>query len=133
VLEKSLARSVAVAAIVATLSLGCRSGGAQARNRHALAESESAGPSLGLEPNLDPRTANRRTVSLEPTTMATGVQHTCPVTGATLTSKGEPVPVTVRGETVLVCCPRCVKKVQQAPDKYLARVRAEIAGRPAPR
>jgi hypothetical protein len=47
------------------------------------------------------------------------------VTGEELGSMGNPIPVTVKGETVLVCCQGCVKKVQRNPDKYLAKVHAE--------
>lgn len=45
---------------------------------------------------------------------------TCPVTGATLGSMGEPIDVEVKGRIVKVCCPGCVETVKADPDKYLA-------------
>lgn len=47
------------------------------------------------------------------------VPRTCPVTGAALGSMGEPVPVTVSGKTVHVCCAGCVGKLKQNPGRYL--------------
>ena len=59
---------------------------------------------------------------------AYGGQKTCPVTGAELGSMGPPVPVSVSGQTVYVCCRGCAAKVKRDPDKYLAKVEAERAG-----
>ena len=46
-------------------------------------------------------------------------QGMCPVTGAELGSMGEPVPVTVRGKVVYVCCAGCVNKLLADPERYL--------------
>ena len=54
-----------------------------------------------------------------------GGQRTCPVTGEELGSMGKPVPVTVKGQTVYVCCRGCAAKAQADPDKTLAAVTAE--------
>mgnify|MGYP002780604414 CR=1 FL=1 len=54
-----------------------------------------------------------------------GGQRTCPVTGEELGSMGQPIPVTVKGETVYVCCRGCAGKAQADPDKTLAAVAAE--------
>lgn len=56
-----------------------------------------------------------------------GGQSTCPVTGEPLDPSGGAVPVTVRGQTVYVCCQSCAKKVRNNPDTYLARAIAERA------
>lgn len=56
-----------------------------------------------------------------------GGQKTCPVTGEELGSMGEPVPVTLKGKTVYVCCRGCAGKAQADPDKTLAAVQAERA------
>jgi hypothetical protein len=56
-----------------------------------------------------------------------GGQKTCPVTGEELGSMGEPVPVTLKGKTVYVCCRGCAGKAQAEPDKTLAAVAAERA------
>jgi len=57
-----------------------------------------------------------------------GGQKLCPVTDDELGSMGAPIPVTVRGQTIWVCCRGCVAKVQRDPDKYLRKVEAERAG-----
>lgn len=51
-------------------------------------------------------------------------QTTCPVTGQKLGSMGPPVPVSVKGETIYVCCKGCVDAVRADPDKYLEIVRS---------
>lgn len=56
-----------------------------------------------------------------------GGQKTCPVTGEELGSMGKPVPVTLKGETVYVCCRGCAAKAQANPDKTLAAVAADRA------
>lgn len=56
-----------------------------------------------------------------------GGQKTCPVTGEELGSMGPAIPVTVKGETICVCCRGCVSKVQREPDKYLPKALAERA------
>jgi hypothetical protein len=56
-----------------------------------------------------------------------GGQKTCPVMGEELGSMGPPIPVTVQGQTVYVCCRGCAGKVQRDPDQYLAKVMAERA------
>jgi hypothetical protein len=58
-----------------------------------------------------------------------GGQKTCPVTGEDLSSMGSPIPVTVKGQMIYVCCKSCVAKVQRDPDKYLRKVKAERASR----
>lgn len=55
-------------------------------------------------------------------------QTTCPVTGEKLGSMGQPVPVSVKGETIYVCCQSCVDAVRAEPDKYLTIVRSQRAG-----
>lgn len=52
-------------------------------------------------------------------------QKTCPVTGEPLGSMGAAIPVTVKGQTIYVCCRGCVAKVQRDPDGYLRKVMAE--------
>lgn len=68
--------------------------------------------------------------TLPPTPAARhGGQTRCPVMGDLLGEMGDPIPVAVKGQTVYVCCKGCVAKVQRDPDKYLAVVAAERAGR----
>ncbi len=55
-----------------------------------------------------------------------GGQKTCPVMeGEALGSMGPAIPVTVKGETIYVCCQGCAKRVKADPDRYLAKVMAE--------
>ena len=65
-----------------------------------------------------------------PTTAAPpyGGQKKCPVTGDDLGSMGKPLAVTLKGETVYVCCRGCIAKAQADPDKTLAAVAADRAG-----
>ena len=58
-----------------------------------------------------------------------GGQKKCPVTGEELGSMGAPRPAVVKGQTVYVCCRGCVAKAQADPDKTLAAVAADRAGR----
>lgn len=51
----------------------------------------------------------------------------CPVTGEPLGSMGDPIPVTVQGRTIQVCCQGCVAAVQKNPEKYLKAVDDELA------
>ena len=58
------------------------------------------------------------------------VQRICPVTGEELGSMGRPIPVTVSGRTIQVCCRACVAAVQRNPEKYMQRVAEEIGAVP---
>lgn len=57
-----------------------------------------------------------------------GGQRTCPVTGEALGSMGPPVPVSIKGQTVYVCCQGCVETIQKDPDAYLAKAAQERSG-----
>lgn len=56
-----------------------------------------------------------------------GGQRTCPVMDEQLGAHGSPIPVTVRGQTIFVCCQGCVRRVQADPDRFLAKVAQERA------
>ena len=56
-----------------------------------------------------------------------GGQKTCPMTGEELGSMGKPLTVTLKGQTVYVCCRGCVAKAQADADKTLAAVAADRA------
>ena len=64
----------------------------------------------------------------QPAAASYGGQKTCPVTGEALGSMGPPVPVTVKGQTIYVCCEGCVEKVQRDPDQYLGKAMRERSG-----
>lgn len=61
-----------------------------------------------------------------PSTPRVSVQRLCPVTGEELGSMGPPIPVTVSGRTIQVCCEACVAAVKRNPAKYFAKVAEEM-------
>jgi YHS domain-containing protein len=69
----------------------------------------SVGEELGKLPPLDRASAEK--------------QKTCPVTGALLGSMGVPYKVTVKGQTVFLCCAGCEEKLNKDPDQYLAKLK----------
>jgi YHS domain-containing protein len=54
-------------------------------------------------------------------------QKFCPVTGEQLGAMGKPFKVTVKGQTVFLCCPGCEEKIKKDPDKYLAKLKEQGA------
>lgn len=88
-------------------------------------------PATGIGPGGPATSPSWATRQAPPTDDA--LQGTCPVTGAELGSMGEPVPVTVRGKVVYVCCAGCVNKLLANPDRYLrADSSHDAAGYAAP-
>jgi hypothetical protein len=49
-------------------------------------------------------------------------QKTCPTSGEPLGSMGVPRKLTLKGETVFVCCASCVKGAEADPDSTLKKV-----------
>ncbi len=96
--------------LLVALAAGCSSpcGGRTCRK-------EPPGPPAAAPPSAPPRRPPY------------GGQKTCPVTGEELGSMGRPVPVTLKGQTVYVCCRGCAAKAQADPDKTLAAVAADRA------
>ena len=50
-------------------------------------------------------------------------QKFCPITGLQLGSMGVPVKITLKGQTVFLCCPGCVEEAKKDPDKTLKKVK----------
>ena len=50
-------------------------------------------------------------------------QKVCPVTGEELGSMGKPYKVTIKGQTVFLCCSGCEDDLKKDPDKYLAKLK----------
>lgn len=50
-------------------------------------------------------------------------QKVCPVSGEALGSMGKPVKVTVKDQTVFLCCSGCEEAIAKDPDKYLAKLK----------
>ena len=121
-----LALAVSAASAGCSSSRGCRTG-CSADTHGRSAGVPAAAPALpsGVASAPQPGGAG----VLPPTAVKYGGQRTCPVMGDVLGEMGEPIPVSVKGQTVFVCCKGCVAKVQRDPDKYLAIANAERAGR----
>jgi YHS domain-containing protein len=52
-------------------------------------------------------------------------QRVCPVSGSALGEMGKPYKVTVKGQTVFLCCSGCEKQLLENPDKYLKKIQAD--------
>lgn len=78
-------------------------------------------PNAGTVPSVRPAAPKPTAAPNIPSTASKkwGGQQTCPVTGEDLGSMGPPIPVSIRGRTVWVCCKSCVAALQKNPDKYL--------------
>lgn len=88
---------------------GCRSGSCRKASADPVRRSESS---------------QARTVDRMP---SRNTQQNCPVTGEKLGSMGPPIPVSLNGTTIQVCCEGCVTAVRNDPEKYLKIVDDERA------
>jgi YHS domain-containing protein len=79
----------------------------------------------GLEYGFAPGAAQVAGPRTAPKTAPYGGQRTCPVLGEKLGAHGSPIPVSVSGQTIYVCCRGCVNKVKANPTPYLSKVAAE--------
>ncbi|MCA9036843.1 MAG: hypothetical protein KDA91_17030 [Planctomycetaceae bacterium] len=68
---------------------------------------------------------SRGTSNLGQPNLQTSVQRVCAVTGEELGSMGPPIPVTISGRTIQVCCEACVAAVKRNPAKYFAQVESD--------
>jgi hypothetical protein len=95
------------------LLTGCGSpeGGAATANSSAEAGSAAADVAKGL-------------AELSPVDRDAAVkQSVCPVSGERLGSMGKPMKVTVKGQTVFLCCPGCEEDLRKEPDKFLDKLK----------
>ena len=95
------------------LLTGCGSpeGGPVTANSPAEAGSGTADVAKGL-------------AELSPEDRAAAIkQGVCPVSGERLGSMGKPMKVTVKGQTVFLCCPGCEEDLRKEPDKFLQKVK----------
>ena len=62
-------------------------------------------------------------------------QRVCPITGAALGSMGVPVKITLRGQTVFLCCQGCVGKAKRNAEETLKKVAESVraSGEPSPK
>lgn len=121
---------LSAAVLVVVVFAGCKSRG---HGCHSTSDPVVGSASRPLPPMLPSPSATTPTVTpalpnaVPKSTTKYGGQKTCPVMGDELGSMGEAIPVTVKGETIFVCCRGCVRRVQADPEKYVAIVRAERA------
>jgi Cu(I)/Ag(I) efflux system membrane fusion protein len=85
----------------------------------------ATGPSAKVKANLDKLDPEDRKLAQ--------AQGLCPVTGEPLGSMGKPIKLTVKGQTVFVCCKGCTDDALADPDKTLAKVREFRSQKPQPR
>jgi YHS domain-containing protein len=52
----------------------------------------------------------------------------CIVSGETLGEMGSPIPYTYKGRSLEFCCKNCIKKFENKPDYYMARLDSALAG-----
>jgi hypothetical protein len=50
-------------------------------------------------------------------------QKYCPVSDELLGAMAKPVKITVKGQTVFLCCSGCEESIKKDPDKYLAKLK----------
>jgi YHS domain-containing protein len=56
-------------------------------------------------------------------------QKVCPVSGERLGAMDKPVKITVKGQTVFLCCAGCEETIRKNPDKYLAKLKKQSGGK----
>jgi Cu(I)/Ag(I) efflux system membrane fusion protein len=95
------------------------SGGPQASRPKPEPRVAVAAPSDDDLKNLDELSEADRKLAL--------AQRVCPVTGAPLGSMGVPVKMTLRGQTVFLCCQGCVGKAKRSPDEMLKKLKDAAA------
>lgn len=103
-------KTTAFATMTICLALlsGCQGGGSssapQATPKPAEADSKVKA-ALAKLPDSDRKVAEE--------------QKTCPITGEALGSMGVPIKLTLKGQTVFLCCSGCQDKAEADPDKTL--------------
>ncbi len=50
-------------------------------------------------------------------------QRLCPISGEGLGTRGLPLKLNIKGETVFICCPECREKAEGNPDETLKKVK----------
>ena len=113
-------RMIVVAALIAAMSVGCAASRGRGCRSGGCRDSSAAG-------SVPPRRHEVVQTHAADESPRGKVQHTCPVTGEKLGSMGPPIPVTVEGKTIQVCCDGCVAAVEKNPEKYLKVVEDELA------
>ena len=51
-------------------------------------------------------------------------QQTCPITGQPLGSMGVPVKLSLKGQSVFICCPGCEDRLKQNPEQYMESLKS---------
>jgi len=83
--------------------------------------SEGASQKRGLSPLSAEDLKNIEQLSEADRALALA-QRICPVTGVALGSMGVPVKITLRGQTIFLCCKGCISKAKRSPDEMLKRL-----------
>jgi hypothetical protein len=88
--------------------VGCGSGSSNSTSKSADLEQADIAANLAKLPEVDKSLAE--------------AQKTCPITGEPLGSMGVPPKLTLKGETVFICCLACKGEAETDPDKTLHAV-----------
>jgi membrane fusion protein, copper/silver efflux system len=103
-------------------SFGASGGPAQNAAQKAMPANETATTMQMPPSNADEITPkakeNLAKLSPEDQKLASQQKH-CPITGLLLGSMGVPVKITLKGQTIFLCCPGCVEEAKKDPDKTL--------------
>jgi YHS domain-containing protein len=114
---------VCTAAVLAMVA-GCSSQGG-ADKPAAPAEQQKA---VDSAPGGDAASIAKAMAELSPEERAAAEkQRVCPVSGEPLGSMGKPYKITVKGQTVFLCCSGCEEEIRKEPDKYLAKLKSPEA------
>jgi YHS domain-containing protein len=115
--------ALVTAILLVAFSVGCKSGGQSATLYPSAASQNVPVPPTDLIQQAASRSTAVTPVSTqllrEAGATANPRPQFCPVTGAKLGSMGAPVPVSIDGRTIYVCCAGCVEKLKQNPQKHL--------------
>lgn len=111
-----MTKSLAFALIPFSLALlvGCQGGGSSSAPQVTPKPADTGATDPKVKAALDKLSVEDRKLAEE--------QKTCPVTGEALGSMGVPPKLTLKDQTVFLCCASCKKKAESDPDKTLKAV-----------
>jgi YHS domain-containing protein len=108
---------------VAAMLAGCSSQAGPDKSKDASAEAVPNPSSKAAETADAQATSAEGLAELGPEDrVAAEKQRVCPVTGERLGAMGKPYKITVKGQTVFLCCSGCEEEIRKEPDKYLAKL-----------
>jgi hypothetical protein len=101
-------------ALAAAAIVGCSGSGSPTQKATPTPAAVTADTNAEVREALDKLSPDDRKLAAE--------QKTCPITNEPLGSMGVPPKVTLKDQTVFLCCPSCKKKAEADLDKTLKAV-----------